>query len=134
MAQTSPIMNVMIKAAQKAAKSLKRDFGEVEQLQVSRKGPGDFVTAADKRSEEILFDELKKAHPTYSFLMEESGEVKGSDSENRWIIDPLDGTHNFMHGIPQWCINIALEQKGQIIAALTYDPIKDEAFRAEKGT
>ncbi|MBN8521412.1 MAG: inositol monophosphatase [Alphaproteobacteria bacterium] len=133
MALQSPVMSLMIKAAEKAAKSLVRDFGEVEQLQVSRKGPADFVTAADKRSEEIIFEELKRVHPDYSFLMEESGEVKGADTENKWIIDPLDGTHNFMHGIPQWSISIALEQKGQIIAGLVYDPIKFELFRAEKG-
>jgi myo-inositol-1(or 4)-monophosphatase len=126
-------MTLMIKAAEKAAKSLVRDFGEAEQLQVSRKGPADFVTAADKRAEEIIFEELKKARPDYSFLMEESGEVKGADTENRWIVDPLDGTHNFMHGIPQWSISIALEQKGQIVAGLVFDPVKFEMFRAERG-
>jgi myo-inositol-1(or 4)-monophosphatase len=127
-------MNIMIKASEKAAKSLIRDFGEVEQLQVSRKGPADFVTAADKRAEQIIYDELKKGRPGYSYLMEESGEIIGTDTENRWIIDPLDGTHNFMHGIPQWCISIALEQKGQIVAGLIHDPVKNEFFRAEKGT
>lgn len=124
----------MIKAAEKAARSLVRDFGEVEQLQVSRKGPGDFVTAADKRSEEIIFEELKKVRPSYSFMMEESGEVKGEDTNHVWIIDPLDGTHNFMHGIPHWAISIALEKDGQVQAGIVYDPIKDEMFRAEKGT
>ena len=123
----------MIRAAEKAGKSLRRDFNEVENLQISRKGPADFVTAADKRSEKIIFEELKKARPSYSFLMEESGEVKGEDSENVWIIDPLDGTHNFMHGIPHWCISIALEQKGVVIAGLVYDVTKDEIFTAEKG-
>lgn len=131
---TSPIMTIMIRAAEKAARSLNRDFGEVEQLQVSRKGPADFVTAADKRSEKIIFEELQKARPDFSFMMEESGEVKGKDPDHVWIIDPLDGTHNFMHGVPQWCISIALESKGEIMAGLVYDPVKDEMFRAERGT
>lgn len=134
MAALSPIMTIMTKAAEKAAKSLNRDFGEVEQLQVSRKGPADFVTAADKRAEQIIFEELQKARPGFSFLMEEGGEVKGSDGENRWIIDPLDGTHNFMHGIPHWAISIGLESRGEIMAGLIYDPVKDEMFRAERGT
>lgn len=134
MANISPIVAIMIKAAEKAARSLVRDFGEVEQLQVSRKGPADFVTAADKRSEEIIFEELKKARPAYSFMMEESGEVKGDDTSHVWIIDPLDGTHNFMHGIPHWAISIALEKNGEVQAGIVYDPIKDELFRAEKGT
>lgn len=132
-ALNSPTLNIMIKAAEKAARSLRRDFGEVEQLQVSRKGPGDFVTAADKRAEKIIFEELQAARPNYSFLMEEGGEVKGSDKDHVWIIDPLDGTHNFMHGIPHWAISIALERKGEIISGLVYDPIKDEMFIAEKG-
>lgn len=133
MAAISPLMSMMIKAAEKAARALVRDFGEVEQLQISRKGPRDFVTAADKRSEKIIFEELQQARPDFSFLMEESGEVKGKDSENIWIIDPLDGTHNFMHGVPHWCISIALESKGKVIMGIVYDPIKDELFRAEKG-
>lgn len=133
MAAISPLMSMMIKAAEKAARALVRDFGEVEQLQISRKGPGDFVTAADKRSEKIIFEELKYARPDFSFLMEESGEVKGKDTDNVWIIDPLDGTHNFMHGVPHWCISIALENKGKVLLGLVYDPIKDEMFRAEKG-
>ena len=132
-AVNSPDLNVMIKAAEKAARSLNRDFGEVEQLQVSRKGPADFVSAADKRAEQIIFDELKHARPDYGFLMEESGEVKGKNPDYRWIIDPLDGTTNFLHGIPQWCISIALEEKGEIIIGLVYDPIKDELFTASKG-
>lgn len=132
-ALNSTILNIMIKAAEKAAKSLRRDFNEVEHLQVSRKGPADFVTAADKRAEQIIFDELKYAKPTYSFLMEEGGQVKGDDKEHVWIIDPLDGTHNFMHGIPHWAISIGLERKGEIIAGVIYDPIKDEMFMAEKG-
>lgn len=128
----SPIMNVMIKAAEKAGRNLARDFGEVENLQVSRKGPANFVTAADKRAEEIIFEELKKARPSYSFLMEESGSVKGDDPDYLWIIDPLDGTHNFMHGIPHWCVSIGLEVKGRMEAGVIYDPIKDELFRAER--
>lgn len=133
MATLSPTLNIMMKAAEKAARALVRDFGEVEQLQVSRKGPADFVTAADKRSEEIIFEELKKARPSYSFLMEESGKVEG-DSEHTWIVDPIDGTHNFMHGIPHWSISIALEVKGEVHMGLVYDPIKDEMFYAEKGS
>ena len=134
MPNTSPILNVMMKAAEKAARSLLRDFGEVEQLQVSRKGPADFVTAADKRAEEIIFEELQKSHGRYSFLMEESGAVKGEEEDHVWIIDPLDGTHNFMHGIPHWAISIALEKHGEVQAGIVYDPVKDEMFRAEKGT
>lgn len=130
----SPIMTMMIRAAEKAAKGLLRDFNEVEHLQISRKGPGDFVTAADKRSEEVIFAELQKARPDYSFMMEETGQVKGKDADNVWIIDPLDGTHNFMHGVPHWSISIALEHKGQIMAGLVFDPTKDELFTAEKGT
>jgi len=133
MAANTPIMNVMMRASEKAARSLLRDFNEVEHLQVSRKGPGDFVSAADKRSEEIIFAELKKARPDYSFLMEESGKVEGKDSDYRWIIDPLDGTTNFLHGLPHWAISIALEHKGEIIAGLVHDPVKDEVFVAEKG-
>lgn len=130
----SPIMTMMIRAAEKAAKGLLRDFNEVEHLQISRKGPGDFVTAADKKAEKVIFEELKKARPTYSFMMEESGQIQGEDRDNVWIIDPLDGTHNFMHGVPHWSISIALEQKGTVIAGLIYDPAKDELFTAEKGT
>lgn len=132
MATTSPLMNIMIRAAEKAGRNLTRDFGEIENLQVSRKGPANFVTAADKRAEEIIFEELKKARPDYSFLMEESGSVKGANEEMIWIVDPLDGTHNFMHGIPHWCVSIALESKGRIEAGIVYDPIKEEVFRAER--
>ncbi len=128
----SPIINVMLRAAEKAGRALVRDFGEVEQLQVSQKGPGDFVTAADRRSEEILHSELSKARPEFGFLMEEGGEIKGA-APARWIIDPLDGTHNFLHGIPHWCLTIALEENGEITAGVTYDPIRDEMFRVEKG-
>lgn len=134
MATLSPILTIMIRAAEKAGRVLVRDFGEVEQLQVSRKGPADFVTAADKRSEEIIFEELQKAKPDFSFLMEEGGDVKGKDPDNVWIIDPIDGTHNFMHGIPHWCISIALQNKDKIVSGVIYDPVKDELFYAEKGT
>jgi myo-inositol-1(or 4)-monophosphatase len=133
MATKSPIMNIMMRACEKAARSLLRDFNEVENLQVSRKGPGDFVSAADKRAEELIFSELKKARPDYSFMMEESGEVIGKDTDYCWIIDPLDGTTNFLHGIPHWAISIALEHKGEIVAGLIHDPVKDEMFHAEKG-
>lgn len=134
MAAQSPILNLMIRAAEKAARSLVRDFGEVEQLQVSQKGPGDFVSAADRRAEEIIKEELQKAHSSYGFLMEESGVTEGSNEDFRWIVDPLDGTSNFLHGIPHWCISIALESKGEITHGLIYDPIKDETFTAEKGS
>ena len=135
MAVQSPDLNVMIKAAEKAARSLIRDFGEVEQLQVSQKGPGDFVSAADKRAEEIIFEELKTARPRFGFLMEESGEIAGTgnDDNKRFIIDPLDGTTNFLHGIPHWAISIALEIDGEVTIGLVYDPVKDEMFTAEKG-
>ncbi len=133
MALQTPLMNVMMRASEKAARTLIRDFNEVEHLQVSKKGPGDFVSAADRRSEEIIFEELKKARPDYSFLMEESGIVAGKDNDYRWIIDPLDGTNNFLHGLPHWAISIALEHKGEIIAGLIHDPVKDEIFHAEKG-
>jgi len=129
----SALMNVMIGAARKAGRSLTRDFGEVEQLQVSVKGPGNFVTAADLRAEDILFKELSKARPGYSFLMEERGEIAGDDRTHRWIIDPLDGTTNFMHGVPLFAISIGLEREGQLVAGLVYNPISDELFAAEKG-
>ncbi len=130
----TPHMNIMIKAAEKASRSLVRDFGEVEQLQVSRKGPGDFVSAADHRSEEIIYTELSKARPDYGFLMEERGATGSNAAEYRWIVDPLDGTTNFLHGIPHWNISIALEYKGEVIAGIVHDPVKQETFRAEKGT
>jgi len=128
MATRSAVINVMAKAADKAARSLKRDFGEVSQLQVSQKGPGDFVTNADLKSERTLRDELQKARPNFGFLLEESGEIAGSDPDHRWIVDPLDGTTNFLHGLPHFAISIALEQKGEIIAGLVYDPAKEELF------
>lgn len=133
MAALSPLLSVMAKAAEKAARGLLRDFGEVEHLQVSQKGPGDFVSAADRRAEKVLHEELLKAYPNYSFLMEESGAIQGSDPDHLWIIDPLDGTTNFLHGLPHWCISIALQQRGEVIAALVHDPVKDEFFTAEKG-
>lgn len=129
----SPTMNIMLRAAEKAAKSLIRDFGEVEQLQVSRKGPGDFVSAADHRSEGIIFEELSKARSDFGFLMEERGKAGAKEYESRWIVDPLDGTTNFLHGIPHWNIAIALEEKGEIVAGIVYAPVINEMFRAEKG-
>lgn len=127
-------MNVMTEAAEKAGRSLVRDFGEVEHLQVSKKGPGDFVSNADHKSEKIIMETLQKARPSYSFLMEEGGVKKGTDNSFKWIIDPLDGTTNFLHGLPHWCISIALEKDGEVIAGVVYEPIKDEMFHAEKGT
>ena len=129
----SALLNVMVQAAIKAGKSLTRDFGEVENLQVSRKGPADFVSAADRRAEQIVFEELQKARPTYAFLMEEGGEVKGTDGQHRWIVDPLDGTTNFLHGIPMFAVAIALERGQEIVASVIYNPVMDELFTAEKG-
>lgn len=134
----SPIINVMTDAAYKAAKGLLRDFGEVSELQISKKGPADFVTKSDKRAEDTIIRELSKARPGYRFLAEESGETDGDKKEFRWIIDPLDGTHNFIHAIPYFCISIALEKTfpngdTSIIAGLIYDPIHDDIYTAEKG-
>lgn len=129
----SALLNIMIKAAQKAGRALTRDFGEVENLQVSRKGPADFVSNADLNAEEIIHDELLKARPTYSFLMEERGEIKGEDGQHRWIVDPLDGTTNFLHGIPLFASCIALERNGEIVASVIYNPIMEETFTAERG-
>ncbi|WP_404402365.1 inositol monophosphatase family protein [Pelagibacterium halotolerans] len=129
----SALLNIMVNAALKAGKGLIRDFGEVENLQVSRKGPADFVSVADKRAEKIVMDELMKARPTYSLLMEEGGEVKGTDGMHRWIIDPLDGTTNFLHAIPLFCTAIALERNGEIVASVIYNPVMDELYTAEKG-
>ena len=122
----------MVRACRNAARPLIRDFGEIEKLQVSVKGPGDFVTASDKKVEKILIDELNKARPNYSILSEEIGEIK-NDSEFRWVIDPIDGTANFLHGIPHFCISIGLEKNKEIISGIIFDPIKDETFIAEKG-
>ena len=129
----SALLNVMTAAARKAGRSLKRDFGEVEHLQVSLKGPANFVTAADRRSEEILQAELAKARPGYGFLGEEGGAVAGADTSHRWIVDPLDGTTNFLHGIPQFAISIGLERDGVIVAAIIYNPANEELFSAERG-
>ena len=129
----SAILNVMFAAASKAARGLKRDFGEVENLQVSRKGPADFVSAADHRAEEVIRAELHRARPDYGFLMEESGETRGRDPQHRWIVDPLDGTTNVLHGIPHFAISIALERQGRLQAALVYAPLADELFSAERG-
>jgi myo-inositol-1(or 4)-monophosphatase len=129
----SALMTVMIQAAMKAGKSLTRDFGEVENLQVSVKGPGDFVSQADKKAEKIIHTELSRARPGYSFLMEEEGEIIGDDPQHRWIIDPLDGTTNFLHGIPMFAISIALERQGQLVAGLVFNPVMDELFTAERG-
>jgi myo-inositol-1(or 4)-monophosphatase len=129
----SALMNVMIGAARKAGRGLTRDFGEIEQLQVSVKGPGNFVTAADHRAEETLYRELTRARPGYGFLMEERGVVEGPDKTHRWIVDPLDGTTNFLHGLPIFCIAIALEREGEIVCAVVYNPILDELYTAERG-
>ena len=126
-------MNVMVGAARKAGRSLARDFGEVEQLQVSLKGPGNFVSAADHKAEQIIYDELSKAREGYGFLMEERGAVEGADKTHRWIVDPLDGTTNFLHGIPIFNISIGLEREGQIVAGVVYNPAMDELYTAEKG-
>jgi myo-inositol-1(or 4)-monophosphatase len=133
MAYLSPALNVMVAAARKAARPLIRDFGELENLQISMKGPADFVTSADKRTEQILIDELSKARPGYGFLCEETGGTEGKDRTHRFIIDPIDGTTNFMHGIPHFAISIGLEREGQLVSGLIYNPVTDELFTAEKG-
>ena len=125
-------INIMVKACRKASKILIRDFGEIENLQVSIKGPGDFVTTSDKKVEKTIIDELLKARPDYSVLSEESGEIN-NDKSYKWIIDPIDGTANFLHGIPHFAISIGLEKDEEIICGIIYDPIKDEMFVAEKG-
>ncbi len=132
MISISSNLNVMIKAVEKASKSVIRDFGEVEKLQISKKGPRDFVTKTDKRVENIIIEELSKTKKNYSFLSEEIGKIKNKDEENIWIIDPIDGTTNFLHGIPHFAICIALQSKKEIISGLIFDPIKDEMFFAEK--
>jgi len=129
---TSANINVMVNACRKAAKVIIRDFGEIENLQVSLKGPGDFVTASDKKVETILIEELQKARPKYSILSEEIGKITNDDSF-KWIIDPIDGTANFLHGIPHFAISVGLEHNNEIICGIIYDPIKDEMFTAEKG-
>lgn len=129
----SSLMTVMSSAALKAAKGLIHDFNEVEHLQVSKKGPGNFVSTADHRAEKTIRIELQKARPDFGFLLEESGEIPGSDPHHRWIVDPLDGTTNFLHSVPHFAISIGLQYEGEIIAGVIYDPIKDELFYAEKG-
>ena len=129
----SALMNVMVGAARKAGRSLARDFGEVEQLQVSMKGPANFVSATDTRAEEILHKELLRARPGYGLLLEERGEVEGADRTHRFIADPLDGTTNFLHGIPLFAIAIALERDGELVAGLIYNPASNEMFTAERG-
>ncbi|CUJ14061.1 inositol monophosphatase family protein [Cognatishimia activa] len=131
--QGSANLNIMMKAARKAGRSLVKDFREVENLQVSTKGAGDFVSKADIAAEAILKEELMGARPTYGWLAEEGGEEAGKDPTRRWIVDPLDGTTNFLHGLPHWAISIALEHKGEIVSGVIYDPAKDEMFYAEKG-
>ena len=133
MPRRSPTINVMMKAATKAARGLIHDFGEVEQLQVSRKGPGDFVSVADLKAERTIKEVLSQARPDYGFLMEESGSSSGRDKDFRWIVDPLDGTMNFLHGIPHFATSIALERSGVIVAAVTYHPVADEMYWADKG-
>jgi myo-inositol-1(or 4)-monophosphatase len=127
-------MNVMVKAARRAGRSLKRDLGEIENLQVSMKGPANFVSLADKRAEEMLYTDLNKARPGYGFLGEEGGNREGTDKSHTWIVDPLDGTTNFLHGIPQFAVSIGLAREGQVIAGLIYNPANDELYMAEKGS
>ncbi len=134
MALKSALINVMDGAARKAARGLVRDFGEVEQLQVSRKGPADFVSAADLKAEQILRRELERARPGYGFCLEEGGVVAASDGRHRWYVDPLDGTTNFLHGVPHFAISIALERDGELVAGLILEPTRDETFWAEKGS
>jgi myo-inositol-1(or 4)-monophosphatase len=131
--QGSANLNIMMKAARKAGRSLVKDFREVENLQVSTKGPGDFVSKADIAAEAIIREELRTARPTYGWLAEEGGEEAGEDPTRRWIVDPLDGTTNFLHGLPHWAVSIALEHKGQVVSGVVFDPAKDEMFFAEKG-
>ena len=130
----SPNLNIMIKAAEKASKVIIRDFGELEKLQVSAKGPSDFVTNSDKKVEKIIIEELTKSRKKFSILSEEIGEIKNSDEDNCWIIDPIDGTTNFLHGIPHFAISIALRNKQEIVSGLLFDPIKNEMFYAEKNS
>ena len=130
----SALMNVMVKAARRAGRSLKRDLGEIENLQVSMKGPANFVSLADKRAEDMLYTDLNKARPGYGFLGEEGGNRDGTDKSHTWIVDPLDGTTNFLHGIPQFAVSIGLAREGQVIAGLIYNPANDELYMAEKGS
>jgi myo-inositol-1(or 4)-monophosphatase len=129
----SALLKVMIESVRKAARGLTRDFGEVSELQVSRKGAADFVSAADLKAEQTLFEELTRVRPGYGFLGEERGEEAGTDKTHRWIVDPLDGTTNFLHGIPHFAINVALERDAQVVAAVTYNPVTHDLFWAERG-
>ena len=129
----SPHINLIVKACMKASKSLIRDFGEIENLQISSKGPGDFVTSADKRTEKILIEELQKAHPEYGIITEEAGIINKSNTKNRWIIDPIDGTMNFMNAIPQFAISVGYEEENEIKCGVIFNPILNEMFCAEKG-
>lgn len=133
MSHASALITIMTKAARKAARGLVRDFGEVQELQVSKKGVADFVSLADHRAEQTIYEELSAARPKYGFVMEERGEIEGVDNSNRWIVDPLDGTTNFLHGLPQFAISIALERDRQPFAGVVYNPVTDELFWAEKG-
>jgi len=135
MANRSALMNVMIRAAERAARGLKRDYGEVEQLQVSRKGPADFVSTADQRAERILREELKKVRPSYGIVGEEGEDSPpAAGTTRRWIVDPLDGTTNFLHGLPHFAVSVGLAEENEVVAGVIYDPIKDEIFHAEKGS
>ena len=129
----SPLLNVMTQTALKAGRSLTRDFGEVQNLQVSMKGPADYVSNADRKAEEIVFQELSRVRPDWGFLMEERGTIEGKDPQHRWIVDPLDGTTNFLHGIPMFAVSIALERDGEIVAGVVFNPATDELYSAEKG-
>jgi myo-inositol-1(or 4)-monophosphatase len=129
----SALLNVMVQTAFKAGRSLSRDFGEVQNLQVSLKGPGDYVSQADKKAEALVQEELYRVRPTYGFLGEEGGEEKGTDGQHRWIVDPLDGTTNFLHGIPHFAVSIGLERQGEMVAGVVYNPVSDELYTAEKG-
>jgi myo-inositol-1(or 4)-monophosphatase len=132
--KSSALINVMVQAAFKAGKGLKRDFGEVEHLQISLKGPADFVSLADKRSEKVLYEELMKVRPGYGFIGEEGGTIEGADKSHTWHVDPLDGTSNFLHAIPYFNISIGLEREGQMVAGVVYNPIMEEVYFAEKGS
>ncbi len=129
----SPLINVMTDAAGKAGRNLVRNFGDIESLQVSKKGPADFVSEADRRAEKIIFETLQKARPKFGFIMEERGVVAGEDISNRWIVDPLDGTLNFLHGLPHFAVSIGLERDGEMFAGVVYEPVSDQMFWAEKG-
>ncbi len=126
-------INVMLRAVHAAGRGLARDFGEVENLQVSEKGPGDFVSVADRQAERRIVEELERARPRYGFLLEEGGAVAGADTSNRWVVDPLDGTGNFLHGIPHFCVSIALERDGEPVAAVVYNPLNDDTYWAARG-